>query len=129
MPDKHLRSVSAFNDKLRLKGFSVFQIETDSSDVRVYSRKDFYKICLTTGTSVIHYADVSYEQHGSILFFGNPHIPYSWETISSSYTGYTCLFSEQFLGLSDRAKSLLQSRFFKLEVPPSCRYPKCKEIF
>ena len=71
------RSLSAFNNELKLKGFNVFQIESDTSVTRTYSRKDFYKICLTTGKSIIHYADRSFEADGTVLFFGNPHIPYS----------------------------------------------------
>ena len=112
------RSVSAFNSELKLKGFNVFQIEDDGNATRVYSRKDFYKICLTTGKSIIHYADRSFETEGTVLFFGNPHIPYSWETISSTYVGYTCLFSEDFLQLSERSESLLQSPLFKIGGTP-----------
>lgn len=48
-----VRQVSEFNTELRLKGFNVFQIESDGGSVRSYSRKDFYKICLTTGKSKI----------------------------------------------------------------------------
>lgn len=55
---------------------------------------------------------------GTILFFGNPHIPYSWETISRTYKGYTVLFSEDFLKLSDRSESLQQSPFFKIGGTP-----------
>ena len=55
------RIVSEFNQELKLKGFNVFRIEDDSESTRTYSRKDFYKICLTTGKSVIHYADRSFE--------------------------------------------------------------------
>lgn len=62
------RSVSAFNNELKLKGFNVFQIEEDSNVVRNYSRKDFYKICLTTGESLINYADRSYLMKDTILF-------------------------------------------------------------
>src|SRR5918997_6537524 len=109
MENKTLRPVSEFNSELKLKGFNVFQIESDGSATRIYSRKDFYKICLTTGKSAIHYADRSFETDGTVLFFGNPHIPYSWETISTSYVGYTCLFSDDFLKLSDRSESLQQS--------------------
>src|SRR6476619_7266320 len=118
MTHKDVRSVSEFNNELKLKGFNAFQIEDDGQATRIYSRKDFYKICLTTGKSIIHYADKSFEQEGTILFFGNPHIPYSWETISSSYVGYTCLFSEEFLKLSDRSESLLQSPLFKIGGTP-----------
>jgi len=96
MSKNEKRSISEFNDELKLKGFNVFQIGSDSNSVRTYSRKDFYKICLTTGKSIIHYADRSFEQEGTILFFGNPHIPYSWETISTTYVGYTCLFQKIF---------------------------------
>lgn len=117
MQNKNLRSVSEFNNELKLKGFNVFQIESDGNATRIYSRKDFYKICLTTGKSIIHYADKSFDAEGTVLFFGNPHIPYSWETISTSYVGYTCLFSEEFLK-SDRSESLQHSPLFKIGGTP-----------
>lgn len=117
MQNKITRSVSKFNTDLKLKGFNVFQIESDGNATRTYSRKDFYKICLTTGKSIIHYADKSFEAEGTVLFFGNPHIPYSWETISTSYVGYTCLFSEEFLK-ADRSESLQHSPLFKIGGTP-----------
>jgi len=117
MQIKNNRSISAFNNELKLKGFNVFQIESDGAATRIYSRKDFYKICLTTGKSIIHYADKSFDAEGTILFFGNPYIPYSWETISTSYVGYTCLFSEEFLK-SDRSESLQHSPLFKIGGTP-----------
>lgn len=129
MAAKDVRSVSKFNDELKLKGLNVFQIEMDSNEVRTYSRKDFYKICLTTGKSIIHYADRSFEQEGTILFFGNPHIPYSWETISTSYVGYTCLFSEEFLNLSDRAESLQHSPLFRIDGTPILEISKSQRDF
>ncbi len=97
MQQKSARQVSEFNNELKLKGFNVFQIESDGAATRIYSRKDFYKICLTTGKSNIHYADRSFEEEGTILFFGNPHIPYSWETLSTTYVGYTFFFPKNFL--------------------------------
>lgn len=118
MQKKNVRSVSEFNNELKLRGFNVFQIECDNNATRIYSRKDFYKICLTTGRSIIHYADRSFEQQGTVLFFGNPHIPYSWETISTTYIGYTCLFSEDFLKASQRSESLQQSPLFKIGGTP-----------
>ncbi|MEO6358347.1 MAG: helix-turn-helix domain-containing protein [Ferruginibacter sp.] len=118
MKDKSVRQVSEFNSELKLKGFNVFQIESDGGDIRLYSRKDFYKICLTTGKSIIHYADRSFEEEGTILFFGNPHIPYSWETLSTTYTGYACLFSEEFFKASHRSESLQNSSLFKIGGTP-----------
>ena len=49
MENKMHRPVSTFNSALKLKGFNAFQIEDDCNATRLYSRKDFYKICLTTG--------------------------------------------------------------------------------
>jgi AraC family transcriptional activator of pobA len=118
MQNKTVRTVSEFNNELKLKGFNAFQIENDGGSVRTYSRKDFYKICLTTGKSIIHYADRSFEAEGTILFFGNPHIPYSWETLSTTYVGYTCLFSEDFFKASERSESLQHSPLFKIGGTP-----------
>jgi len=129
MHDKLRRSVSEFNNELKLKGFNVFQVESDSNVTRIYSRKDFYKICLTTGKSTIHYADRSFETEGTVLFFGNPHVPYSWETISTSYVGYTCLFSEDFLKLSDRSESLQQSPLFKIGGTPILSITQEQRLF
>ena len=128
MQNKNIRSISDFNNDLKLKGFNVFQIESDGNATRIYSRKDFYKICLTTGKSIIHYADKSFDAEGTVLFFGNPHIPYSWETISTSYVGYTCLFSEEFLK-SDRSESLQHSPLFKIGGTPILKITEQQRAF
>lgn len=112
------RSLSTYNTELKLKGFNVFQIEEDDNTTKRYSRKDFYKICLTTGKSQIHYADRSYLTEGTILFFGNPNIPYAWETLSTKYVGYTILFSEDFLASVNRSEILQQSPLFNLGGTP-----------
>jgi len=118
MEKKNIIRLSDFNTELKLKGFNVFQIEEDGKATRLYSRKDFFKICLTTGKSIIHYADRSFETEGTVLFFGNPNIPYSWETISTTYVGYTCLFSEDFFKISDRSISLQKSPLFMVGGTP-----------
>src|SRR6478672_7057639 len=129
MDNKNVRQVSDFNNELKLKGFNVFQIEADGSATRTYSRKDFYKICLTTGKSIINYADRSFEQEGTILFFGNPHIPYSWETISTTYVGYTVLFSEDFFSAADRNESLQHSPLFKIGGTPVLKIEEAQRQF
>ena len=129
MKNKMVRQVSEFNNELKLKGFNVFQIESDGAATRIYSRKDFYKICLTTGKSIIHYADRSFEQEGTILFFGNPHIPYSWETLSTTYVGYTVLFSEEFFKASDRSESLQHSPLFKIGGTPILKIDEQQRLF
>jgi AraC family transcriptional regulator, transcriptional activator of pobA len=129
MKEKALREVSKFNNELKLQGFKAFQIEEDTADTRTYSRKEFYKICLTTGKSRIHYSDKTYDQEGTILFFGNPHIPYSWETISTTYVGYTILFSEEFFKNSERSESLQQSSFFKIGGTPVLKITEAQRTF
>lgn len=129
MQNKNVRQVSEFNSELKLKGFNVFQIESDGAATRIYSRKDFYKICLTTGKSIIHYADRSFEEDGTVLFFGNPYIPYSWETLSTRYVGYTVLFSEEFFKGSERRESLQHSPLFKIGGTPILKMIKEQRDF
>src|SRR2546421_11189492 len=95
--------IADFNTELKLKGFKVYEIDSTQSVVRTYNRKDFYKICLNNGRNIINYSDRSFETNGSVLFFGNPHIPYSWEIILTTYTGYACFFNEKFLKKSERS--------------------------
>jgi AraC family transcriptional regulator, transcriptional activator of pobA len=109
---------SEFNAELRLKGFKVYEIDNDANSGHSYSRKDFYKVNLTTGKFIFHYADKSLETDDTFLFFGNPNIPYSCEPVTATFTGYTCLFTEEFLKLGDRSESLLQSPLFKLGGTP-----------
>lgn len=106
-----------FNAELKLQGFKVYPIDTLKNVVRSYNRKDFYKICVITGHNIIQYSDKGFEVKGTTLFFGNPMIPYSWENISQQ-TGYTCLFSENFLKAQERSESLQESPLFKIGGSP-----------
>jgi len=100
------------------KGFKSYEIGGKDSIVRTYSRKDFYKICMVSGKSIIHYADRGIEIEGTTLFFGNPHIPYSWEIVSEDQQGYTCLFKEDFLKGHERSDSLQESPLFRIGGTP-----------
>lgn len=60
------------------------------------ARRDFYKISLLEGHSLIHYADRSIETKGSTLTFFNPLVPFTWEPLDSDCTGVNCLFNEAF---------------------------------
>lgn len=103
--------------EVRLKGFKAYEVDSKATGHN-YSRKDFYKISLTSGAYTFHYADRSFETDEPILFFGNPHIPYSCEIIKPSLDGYACLFTEGFLKLTERSESLLQSPLFKFGGTP-----------
>lgn len=118
MEKKNINSFTDLDPELKLKGFSAYSFESSTYVLKSYSRKDFYKICLNRGTNIIHYADRTFETNETILFFGNPHIPYAWETISPVFSGYACLFSEEFFQTSNRLDSLLQSSLFKIDGTP-----------
>lgn len=114
----HARFITAdFNSELKLRGFKAYEVNDKSGGHR-YNRKDFYKISITSGQYKFHYADKSFETDETILFFGNPRIPYSCEVITPPKSGYACLFTEDFLKVNERSESLLQSPLFKIGGSP-----------
>lgn len=104
--------------ELKLKGFKVYEVDSSVSRPHLYTRRDFYKIVLSTGHLMIHYADRSLEALGTSLFFANPHVPYSVERLADLQTGYACVFTEEFLKPHDRSESLQQSPLFKIGGTP-----------
>src|SRR5215210_4397913 len=117
--DKQVNSHTLdYNTELKLKGFKVYEINSNDSGGHNYSRKDFYKINVTTGQFKFHYSDKTFETDETFLFFANPHIPYSCEVVSPTHKGYTCLFSEEFFKPADRTESLLHSSLFKIGGTP-----------
>ncbi|RFS26612.1 AraC family transcriptional regulator [Chitinophaga silvatica] len=107
---QHIKSIPS-------QGYIIYEID-GTGKTKEYSRKDFYKICLVTGKNLIEYADRGIQTYGTTLFFGTPHIPYSWEIVTKEQTGYTILFTEQFLKSGNNSESLLQSPFFKIGGTP-----------
>ena len=106
-----------FNAELKMRGFKVYEVDSKAGGQN-YNRKDYYKISLTSGKYIFHYADRSFETNEPILFFGNPRIPYSCEIIKPTPDGFAFLFTEEFLILSDRSESILQSPLFKIGGTP-----------
>jgi AraC-like DNA-binding protein len=98
------------------QGYLVYEIHANTA--KDYSRKDFYKICLVSGRHLIEYADRGIEINGNNLFFGTPHIPYSWEVVSTDQAGYSILFTEQFLKTGISSESLQQSPLFRIGGTP-----------
>ncbi len=119
MDNQLVSEPSDFNtNDIKLKGFKVYEVASGVNAVPTYNRRDFYKICLNTGHNIINYADRGFDTDGTILFFGNPHIPYSWEIVSSAYNGYACAFTENFLKVNERSESLQVSPLFKIGGNP-----------
>lgn len=96
-----------------MKGFRVFALEPTGGRGPTHSRQDFYKICLLTGQSMVHYEDRRVALRGTCLFFGNPTVPYTSRVLSARQTGYACLFGEEFLAASAGAEPLQQSPLFR----------------
>jgi AraC family transcriptional regulator, transcriptional activator of pobA len=104
--------------ELKLKGFSLHEINATQNPIPNYSRRDFYKICICTGENLIQYADREIVIEGTYLFFGNPHLPYASQILSEKLTGYGCLFTEDFIKGHERSESLQQSPLFKIGGTP-----------
>lgn len=116
--DSKLRNNTLFvNQEIKLKGFKVYETSSNNGG-HSYSRKDFYKINITKGKFLFHYADRSIETAQDFLFFGNPRIPYSCEPLSAKFSGYTCVFAEEFLSTNERTAILHQSPLFKIAGTP-----------
>lgn len=104
---------------LKLKGFKVYEIESEVSRAPTYNRRDYYKVCILNANCIVHYADKSIEFAGPTLFFANPHIPYSAQLLAPKQTGYACLFTEDFLAVNERSASLQESPLFKIGGTPA----------
>lgn len=101
-----------------------FNVSVASDQMKVatpYVRRDFYKITLFRGISRLHYADQGILLDRPALTFLNPLIPYSWEPVSGSWSGYYCVFTEEFINMRGRTRfSLQDSPLFSIGGTPVC---------
>ncbi len=79
-----------------------------------YSRRDYYKIWIVNGESILHYASKSIHITQPALIFSNPLVPYSFERISEQMSGYIFIFTHDFLKDNTRQESILQSPLFQI---------------
>lgn len=87
------------NLKKGLGHFNVFKLDDfcgPQAKPMPYNRRDFFKISFILGGNRAHYADKVVETNGPTLLFANPHIPYNWEPLQSTYSGQFCIFTEAF---------------------------------
>jgi AraC-like DNA-binding protein len=101
MPDNLQQNIGHFN---------VFKMESHvvpTGKQITYSRRNYYKISLTRGSGICHYADRSIELSGTSLMFFSPLVPYTFESLTDHRSGYFCIFTDEFFtdrfrgGLSD----------------------------
>jgi len=87
------------NLKKEMGHFNVFRIDECAckrNRPTPFSRKDFYKISLLKGKTLIHYADKTVQSDRYALLFSNPMIPYNWEPQDDDQSGFFCIFTEDF---------------------------------
>ncbi len=80
---------------IKLDEFSAESIEASS----IYSRKDFYKITLATGHATFRSMNKEYHIRPGecALIFTNQEVPYRWEVHTEKCSGYSCMFTEDFI--------------------------------
>jgi len=94
-PAKNKNVLGGYFAAVRLDDFSAESLKATT----VYNRKDFYKISLITGHASYIYRDKEYlvRPGEAALVFTNREVPYRWEVHSGSCSGYSCLFTEDFM--------------------------------
>jgi AraC family transcriptional activator of pobA len=62
-----------------------------------YRRRDFYKVSLFKGHSIVHYGNKSLEVNGTVLAIFNPDVPYTVDMLSEGISGGFFIFRESYL--------------------------------
>lgn len=104
---------------LKLRGFKVSRNRVPKSPPTAFGRRHYYMIILSIGESKVHYDDRVLHLDGVYLLLANSQVPYSTEIVSENQTGYSCVFTENFIQPVARLESLQQSPLFKVDAPPA----------
>jgi AraC-like DNA-binding protein len=115
-------TIPEFIEKAKTEQSEQYQVRVQKVDPSAtktlpYSRRDYYKIWVTTGRSSLHYATRTIEVTQPALIFSNPLVPYSFEG-HETRGGYICIFMENFLREKGRSESLQESPLFKVGSNP-----------
>jgi AraC-like DNA-binding protein len=113
---KRLRELPDFTNGTQ-GHFNVFPREF-CSRYTAYSRRDYYKISLIIGKGRLFYDNHEIEIDRSALIFFNRNVPYSWENISESQSGFFCLFSEDFISQENWRRANEDSPLFHSDKIP-----------
>ena len=119
---------------LKHRGFRVNWNKLPKSEPSAFGRRHFYLILLSIGNSKIHYNDHIFHLDGVYLFFANSRVPYATEILDENHTGYSCVFTEDFIKPFIRLESLQQSPLFKVSGTPAFKldnqqHARLTEIF
>lgn len=67
----------------------------------------------------MHYDDHVFHLNGVYLFFANSRVPYATEILAENHTGYSCVFTENFIKPLERLESFQQSPLYKVSGTPA----------
>lgn len=109
----------ALNSILKQRGFRVSWNKVKKSGASAFGRRHFYLILLSIGNSKIHYNDRTFDLNGVYLFFASSRIPYSTEILAKNHTGFSCVFTEEFIKPLERLENLQHSPLFQLNSNPA----------
>lgn len=112
-PDPALKAL------LKLRGFKVSRSNVPKSGPSPFGRRHFYLIFLSIGDSKMHYDDHVFHLNGVYLFFANSRVPYATEILAENHTGYSCVFTENFIKPLERLESFQQSPLYKVSGTPA----------
>ncbi len=110
--------ISAQSNPFKINGFKVARSNVPKSGPTKLGRRNFYKIVLVKGSAVIRYGGKEIRLDDLSLFFANPQVPYSVEILSEVQTGYSCVFTGEFIKSIERSASLQNSPLFKVTSMP-----------
>jgi len=99
------------------KHFNVIKRENCTTGIP-FCRKDYYKMSLTVGKSILYTEQGQIEIDRPAIFFSNPSIRFGWENISDDQSGYVCLFNEAFLSADLRHELNMLYAAFEKNVYP-----------
>ena len=119
-----MKTVAEFRDPalksiLKQRGFKVSWNKVKNGPPSPFGRRHFYLILLSIGDSKIHYNDSVIHLDGAYLFFANSRIPYATEILAKNQTGYSCVFTEEFIKPLERLENLQKSPLFQLNSNPA----------
>ncbi|MBV8388716.1 MAG: helix-turn-helix transcriptional regulator [Mucilaginibacter sp.] len=101
MPDNIQQNIGHFNV------FKMDNYTVPTGKQMTFGRRSYYKVSLTRGEAILHYADRSIQLTGTSLVFFNPLVPYTFESLVDHRSGFFCIFTDEFFagrfrgGLSD----------------------------
>ncbi|MCC8134291.1 MAG: hypothetical protein LIP04_12465 [Tannerellaceae bacterium] len=114
-----LPDLAALQTILKLRGFKVSRVKVPKSGPTAFGRRHYCLIILSIGDSKVHYGDHILHLDGVYLLIANSQVPYATEILSENQTGYSCVFTENFIQPLACLESLRESPLFKVSAPPA----------